>query len=135
MSEISENLQKAINDIIPKRLEEALNDALQLVENSAKIKCPVDDGTLRASIKHDIEKDSKDTLVGTVGTNVSYAPYVHEGTGLYAKEGKGRQNVPWVYRTADGQYYKTDGQKPTPFLQEAIDDNRQQILKKFEGII
>ena len=60
-----------------------------LVENEAKIKCPVDNGLLRNSITHYIE-DNPDELVGVVGTNVEYAPYVEFGTGIYSSLGDGR---------------------------------------------
>lgn len=49
------------------------------VESAAKRACPVDTGRLRASITHDLERDSKG-LVAMVGTNVDYAPHVEFGT-------------------------------------------------------
>lgn len=48
-------------------------------ETAAKARCPVDTGRLRGSINWRIETDSKG-LVAIIGTNVSYAIYVHEGT-------------------------------------------------------
>ena len=134
MSELSVNLKKAIEQTIPDLLMQALNDGLQIIENQAKINCPVDDGTLRASITHNSEKEG-DLYNGVIGSNVEYAAFKHEGTGLYAREGKGRKDVPWVYRTAEGDYYTTEGQKPNPFLQEAIDSKKEEFLKRFEGIL
>lgn len=49
------------------------------VESAAKARCPVKTGRLRSSINWRIEHDQKG-LVAIVGTNVSYAVYVHEGT-------------------------------------------------------
>lgn len=49
------------------------------VESAAKARCPVDTGRLRSSITWRIEVDSKG-VVAIVGTSVSYAIYVHEGT-------------------------------------------------------
>lgn len=49
------------------------------VEATAKRLCPVDTGRLRASITHAIDRDSRG-LVGVVGTDVDYAPYVELGT-------------------------------------------------------
>jgi HK97 gp10 family phage protein len=49
------------------------------VEATAKRLCPVDTGRLRSSITHELGVDSRG-LVGTVGTNVTYAPYVEFGT-------------------------------------------------------
>lgn len=134
MNEVSLNIKKFIAETMPECITAALNDACQVVENKAVDKCPVDDGTLRASITHSVEQDGN-VFTGTVGSNVEYAPYVHEGTGIYAREGKGRQNVPWVYKTADGKFYTTKGQKPNPFLQEALDSSYDDILNAFAGCL
>lgn len=57
------------------------------VKNLARRLCPADNGRLRASI--DVEmRMSRVGPVGRIGTNVKYAIWVHEGTGIYA--GKGR---------------------------------------------
>lgn len=49
------------------------------IERTAKQLCPVDTGRLRASITHALDRDSRG-LVGVVGTDVNYAPYVELGT-------------------------------------------------------
>lgn len=49
------------------------------VETASKAVCPVLTGRLRSSITWRLETDSGD-LCGIVGTNVSYAIYVHQGT-------------------------------------------------------
>lgn len=134
MGELQVNLDNAIKKFIPNAIEKAMNDGIQLIENDAKRKCPVDDGTLRASITHQTEQE-ENCVLGYIGSNVEYAPYVHEGTGLYAKDGHGRKNVPWTYQTADGKFYSTKGQQPQPFLQGAIDENKKDFLKRFEGIL
>lgn len=134
MGEISINVNKVIMETLPNAITKALNDACQIIENDAAKKCPVDDGPLRASITHKVSRE-EDAFVGVIGSNAEYAPYVHEGTGLYAKDGNGRKEVPWRYRAADGKYYTTSGQKPNPFLQNAIDENMDNILKPFEGCL
>lgn len=48
-----------------------------LVETGAKTRCPVDTGRLRSSITWRLESSP---LTAIVGTNVSYAIFVHEGT-------------------------------------------------------
>lgn len=68
---------------------DSLNKACLLVEDSAKAKAPVNTGTLRNSITYEVSGD-----VGTVGTNLEYAPYVEFGTGLFSSLGDGRQDVP-----------------------------------------
>jgi phage gpG-like protein len=74
------------------KLTEALGKACALVERSAKQNAPKGNGELRRSITSRIEEDK-----GIVYTPLEYAPYVEYGTGLFAENGKGRKEVPWVY--------------------------------------
>lgn len=103
-----------------------LTQACLLVENEAKRKCPVDTGQLRQSITHNVEDN-----VGTIGTNVEYAPYVEYGTGIHARDGNGRQ-TPWSYKDAEGNWHRTVGQKPQPFLEPALLENEKAIFKLIE---
>lgn len=113
---------------------EKLELACQIIENEAKANCPTDDGILRASITHSVEVTGN-KAVGSVGSNAEYAPYIPEGTGLYAKDGHGRQAVPWSYQDTEGNWHSTKGQHPNPFLQQAIDDKKDEILEVFEGML
>ena len=125
------NLNSLINGGFQNILLEKIEDACQLIENEAKELCPVDDGTLKASISHKVvQKDDK--LTGVIGTNVEYAPYVHEGTGIYAVNGKGRKDVPWVFKDTNGKIWVTKGQKPKPFLKDAILKNEENIKEIFK---
>ena len=98
-----------------------------LVEGTAKELCPVDDGQLRQSINSKVI-DNKNA---SIGTNVEYAPYVHQGTGIYAKNGDGRK-TPWSYKDEKGEWHTTRGQQPNPFLERALDSNRDKIIKIFQ---
>lgn len=93
------------------------------VETEAKENAPVDDGTLRASITHEIDPAA---LVAEVGTNVEYAPYVEFGTGIFAANGDGRK-TPWTYQDAEGKWITTAGQHPQPFLVPALERNIEKI--------
>jgi len=124
---------KELMQSLPKRLEEAVEKACLKVEADAKKECPTDDGTLRASITHEVEIKG-DEVNGYIGTNLEYAPYVHQGTGLYASGGKGKQ-APWAYKDSEGKWHKTSGQKPNPFLQKAIDKNRTEIIEYLKGVL
>ncbi len=121
--------EELINKLLPEALAKGLEYAGQLVENEAKKNCPVDDGILRASITHEVDEEN---LSVTIGSNVEYAPYVHEGTGIYHPEGR---KTAWKYTTADGQTYISHGQKPNPFLRDAVDNNMDKIAEKFENLI
>lgn len=126
-----ENLDKLISKLEKLNdVNQAMEQACILVENEAKIKCPVDNGLLRNSITHYIE-DNPNELVGVVGTNIEYAPYVEFGTGIYSSLGNGRQDR-WKYKDAKGEWHSTIGQHPQPYLQPALEENRRKIEKMFK---
>lgn len=56
------------------------------VMRQAKRLCPADTGTLRKSITLEMSKENG-LPVAVIGSNLTYAIYVHEGTGLYSKRG------------------------------------------------
>lgn len=130
--EVFLNIKNIADELLPEALKEGLEAAGQLVENEAKHNCPVDDGQLRASITHQITEDLASV---EIGSNLEYAPYVHQGTGIFAVEGDGRKEVPWRYQDAKGQWHSTKGQKPNPFLQKAVDENRDKLVKLFENLL
>lgn len=102
-SEVNLNLQKVIDELLPDALNTGLDVVGQIVVGESKLRTPVDSGNLRKSITHKVE--------GTavyVGTNVEYAPFVHEGT-----------------RYQDAQ----------PFLQDAVDQNMDKLVKPFENLL
>lgn len=120
------SLVKKLDKLSDVAVKDALEESCLLVERDAKIFCPVDQGQLRASITHEVDGDT-----GVVGTNVEYAPYVHQGTGIYASDGNGRQ-TPWSYQDRDGNWHTTKGQAPNPFLDRALNKNRNEIKKIFK---
>lgn len=109
-------------------LQSALGKACAVVEASAKQKAPKDTGALARSITSKIEDTE-----GIIFTPLEYAPYVEYGTGLFAEEG-GR-NTPWVYKDDKGEWHRTSGQKPHPFMRPALEENREKIINILkEGI-
>lgn len=98
----------------------------QKIENDAKKECPVDDGALRADIKHVVKRDEMEAIIGNT---LEYAPYRHEGTGIYAIGGNGRKEVPWRYKDAKGKWHSTKGVRPKRYLLNAIRANQATILK------
>lgn len=115
-------------------MEKKVGKACLVVETQAKQDCPVDQGFLRASITSETEVTG-DEIIGRIGSNLEYAPYVHNGTGIYAVNGDGRK-TPWFYKVKAGKYkggHLTVGQKPQPFLAYAILFNRDKIEKVLGG--
>jgi HK97 gp10 family phage protein len=113
------------------QLEGALGQACALVERSAKQKAPKGTGELRRSITSKVEKNGSD-IQGVIYTPLEYAPYVEFGTGLFAESG-GRQDVPWNYQDDKGEWHSTSGMKPQPYMRPALNENREEILKKLKG--
>jgi HK97 gp10 family phage protein len=121
-----DSLIKKLENISKVATDEALETACAMVERDAKILCPVGMGELRNSITYEVEDG-----VGAVGSNLEYAPYVHQGTGIYAIHGDGRKDR-WSYQDAEGNWHSTIGQQPNPFLQRALDMNQEAITKMIQ---
>lgn len=95
------------------------------VQNAAKALCPVDTGRLRSSITYQVRRNGN-TPYAVIGTNVKYAPYVHEGTGIYAGRGPIRPvharflvfRPKGSLRTVFARQVR--GVRPRPFLRDAL---------------
>lgn len=92
-----------ILDKVDNKMEENILKSALKVEASAKEKCPVDTGRLRASITHEVRKLAKGLYYARVGTNVWYAPVQELGSGP----------IP-----------------PQPYLRPALEENWDYIKKK-----
>jgi hypothetical protein len=94
------------------------------VESAAKRGCPVDHGRLRGSITTQIVQ-SRGKSVVRVGTNVSYARYVHDGTGVYGPRGapiRPRRAKVLVFELNGTTVFtkQVRGVPPNPFLRNAL---------------
>ncbi len=136
---------RKVADVLMEKVKKAMVEALQesclLVEGTAKELCPVDQGPLRASITYEVDKD---TLQGTVFTNVEYAPMVEYGTRAHIIEpkdksvlrfevgkksrlsaGKGGPNIVFSKRVHH------PGTSASPFMRNSLDLNRDNIKRIF----
>ena len=108
-------------------LEQALRLVGELVVNQAKRNIVseglVDQGVLLNSVTYWLEGD--DTVV--IGTKIPYGVYLEMGSGLFAKNGNGRTDVPWKYQDEKGEWHSTSGIHPKPWLQPALDNSKEQI--------
>lgn len=119
MSEFSNSCERAKRQLEHQILKN-ITKACLLVERDAKKNCPIDQGILKAAMTHDINIWFGE-VIGRIGNTMEYAPYVHQGTGIYAIDGNGRK-TPWRYKVESGKYegwHITKGQKPQPFLENA----------------
>lgn len=127
LTEVLETLTKIEN---VEKLESAVGEACALIEKEAKKKAPKQTGELRRSIESDVENKGN-AIEGKVFTTLEYAPYVEYGTGLFAEKG-GRKDVPWVYKDEKGEFHRTSGQHPHPYMRPALNENREKALKLVE---
>lgn len=133
---ISEVKQKLVGNLL-----EGMELACLEVEDEAVDRCPVGshEGTdtvpLAQSITHKVINEMgllDGKVVGVVGSNLEHAVYVHEGTGILSRTGRGRtHDLPWSYQDDLGNWHTTSGMSSRPFLEEARDakmDRVRQIL-------
>lgn len=120
--------------VVTNALADAMGIAVKIVEADGVDRCPKVTTELSTSIQSEVVVSQHD-IRGFVGSMSPHAPFVHEGTGLYAMDGNGRTDVPWVYCDEQGNFHTTSGQKPNPFLQDAVDANRDKVLQCFEGVL
>lgn len=135
----NENFEESINLAIAeimRRLYENMSFACISIETEAIKICPKDMGHLRASMFSQVSMNDN-FVVGVVGNSSEIAPYVHQGTGLYAIDGNGRK-TPWGYTVKAGKYkgfHWTRGQKPNQFLENAKVNCMPKITKILGGYV
>ncbi|MFX0547914.1 HK97-gp10 family putative phage morphogenesis protein [Hathewaya histolytica] len=109
---------------------QGMEKAMLFAEGEAKKNCPVDEGHLRNSMGSKAVEENGE-IKGVLYNTAEYAIWIHQGTGIYAVNGDGRP-TPWRW---EGQSKKwegkhiTSGQKPKPFMREAIDNNIEKITE------
>lgn len=110
----------------------ALEQSAIAVENSAKKLVPVDMGRLRASISHRVDP-SPIPRFAEVGTNVKYAPFVHEGRRAGAKMPPPAALETWAARHGGmdpfvlARAIAIRGIKPRRFLADALEQEKSRI--------
>jgi len=112
------------------QLIKALEECGLVAEGYAKMACPVDTGGLRNSISHEVVEENNE-IVCYIGTNMEYASYVEYGTGVYAEEG-GRM-TPWTYQDSKGEWHRTNGIRPQPYLRPAVSDHTDEYRSIVEN--
>lgn len=76
---------REINNRIPNVVATLIRKAVAETEGLAKLRVPVDTGALKNSIASRVEIRG-DSVVGEVGTNLHYAPYIEFGTRFSAAQ-------------------------------------------------
>jgi len=90
----------ALDAALPDAEEAKMRQALLRIERDAKQIVPVDTGNLKGSIESRVIRNSDGEVVGVVGSNVRYAPFIEFGTSKMSAQ---------------------------PFLRPAVERNRETI--------
>lgn len=101
------------------------------VLSGARRRAPVDKGTLRASITLTFSRGPRGEPVAQIGSNLPYAVWVHEGTGVFGPKGqpivpRSAQFLRFVPRGGTRPVFarSVQGMPGRPFLLEALEDAR-----------
>lgn len=97
-----------LDDALQDELEKAMKDIVQKIAADAARLAPVDEGTLRSSIRGIVLPMMQGVVKGAVGSNVSYAPH---------------------------QEFGTEDMEPNSYLRPAIEANRDYVIERTEEAI
>lgn len=130
MSDIkfTDNSIKVIN-AIDREILNALEEASGEMESQVKRNTKVKSSKTKNSWNHTVDEKNH---VAYVGSNYENAIWEEFGTGIYAQNGNGRKDVPWVYKDEDGKWHSTKGKKPRKALQKAFRSLKPRIKAYFE---
>ena len=132
LKEAQAYLERVIMDMQGEPFLNAMRFATLLVQRSAKQKSPVDTGRLRASITPEVRREG-DKILGVVGSNLEYSPYIELGTKPHFVPAKyiGR----WASRHGMDNTGLFVSGKAQPFLEPAFIENEKTIISIIEDAI
>jgi HK97 gp10 family phage protein len=130
-------MERRIRELQGDRILNAMRSVTLEVERQAKHNAPVDTGRLRASIIPDVVSQGN-TVLGIVGSNVVYAPYMEFGTKphwppLAALEVWARRHHTSAFLVA--RAISQRGLKPRRFLRDAFDKVKGAIRGTIESTV
>ena len=126
LKETQAEMERIINDLHGEPFLNGMRTATLLVQRSAKIKSPVDTGRLRASITPEVRWNGN-MVIGAVGSDVKYAPFVELGTKPHFVPKK--YIGVWARRHGFEDRGLFVSGKAQPFLQPAFEENADRIVK------
>lgn len=126
LKELNTKLDKLMDKSSTKK---AMTKSVLKIERDAKTLCPVDTGALRRSIASQVEENAYGQVEGVVYSPLDYAIWVNNRTRLFAINGDGRKDEP---QDEQGNWHRTVGQKPNPFMDKAVLQNEENIRDYFE---
>lgn len=137
LEEAQREMERIIRDLHGAPLLDAMREATVWVQTDAKRNAPVDTGRLRVSIVPEVRRDGE-TVLGVVGSNVHYAPYLETGTRphwppISALETWARRHGTTAYVVA--RAIARRGVRGRAYLQRALDAHAERIRHHIEDAI
>jgi hypothetical protein len=99
------------------------------IQSEARKEAPVDFGTLRNLIQYENLNN-----VWFVRSLAPYSIYVHEWTGIYARNWNWKKK-PRSFKAKNGMWYKTKWTKANPFMERAKENKQDQIIQDYKDIL
>lgn len=131
LKETQAEMERIVRDMQGEPFLQGMRDATLIVTRDAKLNAPVDTGRLRASITPEIRPHGN-TVLGVVGSNLAYAPYVELGTrphwpppGALAVWARRHGVSEFLVRRAIGRR----GTKAHKYLERALTENASRIVR------
>lgn len=147
LKETQAKMEQVIRDLHGGEMLTGMRDATMLVYRDAVKFVPVDTGRLRSSITPDVRVEGT-TVIGVIGSNVKYAPYVETGTrahwpppGALAVWARRHGMSEFVVRRSIGisgtsvMAFRRLGTKGWRYLECAIKDNAEAIFNLLGGVV
>lgn len=125
---------------VARELSRAIGRTAFKVEATAKEKAPIDKGNLRGSITTEGPSVIGHDVQAKVGTNIGYARYQEEGTGIY---GPSRQpirpkNASVLAWKSGGKWHyarQVRGVRPVRFFKKAREEARPFLTEQMRGAL
>lgn len=142
-------------------LAKAVTASTKLIRAEASDACLVKSGELKQKIRISTEQQDE-KVIGTVYTNVKYAPYIEFGTGpkgeknhegisplvtpVYSQspwwihesqiDAETAEEYHWFYiDTKKGRFYQCSGQAAQPFLYPALKNNEDRVTRNISNYV
>lgn len=135
--EAEQKIAQVVRDLKGEPFLRAMRDSTLQVSRTAKRLAPVDTGRLRASITPEVRLSGNNVL-GVVGSNVTYAPFVELGTkphwvpaGALAGWARRHNMNPYVVARAIARR----GTQPVRFLWRAYEKHADRIQQRLEDAV
>lgn len=111
------NYKEHVRETLKENMISISSDTLE----DAKNRSPIDIGTMRENSGYFV-KEEENKITSFIGFMEFYSVYVHQGTGIFALNGDGRQ-TPWWWKGTTEKWegwHLTRGQRPKQFLWDSL---------------